>query len=368
MSTVGHRRPPALRPRPARGLIAALVISSVCVLLTLGAFLLSGGVLGFGLSLLMAVAPLPLLLAGVLALDRLEPEPGLNLAYAFAWGGGVAVVLTLVIHGLGEAAVLHAGVGRRAADQLGAVVFAPVIEEALKGLVLVPLLLRRRREIHGLTDGVIYASMSALGFAAVENVGYYLMVYSEEGVGGAVGLFVVRGLIAPLGHPIYTSLIGLGVAYAATRRGAFRFAAIPLGYLGAITLHGLWNAMATFGGLPGLAVAYLVIMLVLVALIAVTVRERRSLAARVRPYLSKYVHTGLVTPQDLDMLASLPARRAARKWAGARGLGRAMGEYQQAATELVMLHERADREGMDPGAFAAERDALLGMMAAVRRW
>ena len=44
-----------------------------------------------------------------------------------------------------------------------------------------------------------------------------------------------------------------------------------------------------------------------------------------------------------------------------------MDDYQQAATELTMLHLRAEREGMDL-AFAAERDALLGVMAQARRW
>jgi hypothetical protein len=45
-----------------------------------------------------------------------------------------------------------------------------------------------------------------------------------------------------------------------------------------------------------------------------------------------------------------------------------MGDYQQAATELTLLHLRAEREGVDPDRFAAERDALLDVMARARRW
>ncbi|MFI6816485.1 PrsW family intramembrane metalloprotease [Nonomuraea sp. NPDC050328] len=366
MTTLGHR-PPVLPPRPARGLIVALVLSSVCVLLVLGIFLFSGGTLGFGLALVLAVAPLPVLLAAVLALDRLEPEPRLNLVYAFTWGGGVAVVLTLVIQSMGEAAI-SGTVDQSVLDGLGTVVFAPVIEEALKGSVLIPLLLRRRREIHGLTDGIIYASMAGLGFGAVENVGYYVMNYTENGAGAAAGLFVFRGLIAPLGHPVYTSMIGLGVAYAVTRRGPGRFAAVPLGYLAAVLLHGMWNGMATLGSLPGLAAVYLVLMGLIGLLIAITVRERRRLVARMGPVLAGYLPTGLVTPQDITMLGSLPARRDARRWAKRTGYGRAMADYQQAATELVLVHERAEREGMHPAEFVAERDALLHLMAGARRW
>jgi len=45
-----------------------------------------------------------------------------------------------------------------------------------------------------------------------------------------------------------------------------------------------------------------------------------------------------------------------------------MSDYQQAATELTMLHLRAERQGMEPGRFSDERDALLNSMARARRW
>ncbi|WP_440099953.1 hypothetical protein [Streptosporangium sp. H16] len=58
--------------------------------------------------------------------------------------------------------------------------------------------------------------------------------------------------------------------------------------------------------------------------------------------------------------------RQARRWARGIGAGRAMSDYQQAATELVMLHQRAERDGTGPGDLAAERDALLAVMARSR--
>ncbi|MEU6786307.1 PrsW family intramembrane metalloprotease [Nonomuraea angiospora] len=353
--------------RPSKALLIGLVVSSALALIVLAVMLLSGGPVGFGLSALLGVAPLPVLLAAVLSLDRLEPEPKLNLAFAFAWGAGVAIVLGIGLSFVGEALFTRAGFGAAVVDDVGTVLLAPVIEEALKGSALL-LLLRRRREIDGLTDGIVYASMAGLGFAAVENVGYYLLAYNEDGAGGALQLFVIRGLIDPLGHPIYTSMIGLGVAYALTRRTAARFAAIPLGYLGAVFLHGLWNGSATTGSLAWVVAAYLVIMGALILLITVTVIERRQLVTRMGVYLPGYQQTGLITEADVKMLSTLSGRKAARKWARGAGLGRAMGDYQQAATELTMLHLRAERQGMDPVRFAVERDAYLGMMANARRW
>ncbi|MEU8109689.1 PrsW family intramembrane metalloprotease [Nonomuraea muscovyensis] len=353
--------------RPSKALLIGLVISSLAAVVVLGIFMAGGGPVGFGLSLLLAVAPLPVLLAAVLSLDRLEPEPRLHLAFAFAWGAGVAVVLAIGLTLAGEALFARAGYGSQVVDAVGTVFLAPVIEEALKGSALL-LLLRRRREIDGLTDGVVYASLAGLGFAAVENVGYYLSAYLQGGMGATMQLFLIRGLIDPLGHPVYTSMIGLGVAYALTRRGPARLAMIPLGYLAAVVLHGLWNGGASMQSLPWLGGAYLVVMAALVLLVVVTVRERRQLVGRMGAYLPWYRSTGLVTEQDIAMLSSLPGRRRARKWARGEGLGRAMSDYQQAATELTLLHLRAEREGVDPDRFAAERDALLDVMARARRW
>ncbi|MET7330555.1 PrsW family intramembrane metalloprotease [Nonomuraea sp. NPDC005650] len=353
--------------RPSKALLIGLVVSSALALIALALMLLSGGPVGFGLSALLGVAPLPVLLAAVLSLDRLEPEPKLSLAFAFAWGGGVAIVLGIALSALGEALFTRAGFGEAVVDDVGTVLLAPVIEEALKGSALL-LLLRRRQEIDGLTDGIVYASMAGLGFAAVENIGYYLLAYGEDGAGGALQLFVIRGLIDPLGHPIYTSMIGLGVAYALTRRGPLRFAAIPFGYLFAVFLHGLWNGAASTNSLAWVAAAYLVIMAALVLLIVVTVVERRQLVARMDVYLPGYRQTGLISEADVKMLGTLSGRKAARKWARGAGLGRAMSDYQQAATELTLLHLRAERQGMDPVRFAVERDAQLGLMANARRW
>ncbi|MCK2217766.1 PrsW family intramembrane metalloprotease [Actinomadura sp. ATCC 31491] len=357
---------PSLAQRPSVALLIGLVVSGLLALVTLTVMLVVGGPAGFGLSVLLALAPLPVLLAAVLSLDRLEPEPKLHLAFAFAWGAGVAIVLGIALTFVGQQWV-KTGYGAAVAENVGTVFLAPVIEEALKGAALL-LLLRRRQEIDGLTDGIVYASLAGLGFAAVENVGYYLIAFGQQGPGAAIQLFVVRGLIDPLGHPIYTSLIGLGVAYAITRRTAHRYAMIPLGYLGAVVLHALWNGAASTGSLYWLGGAYLVIMTTLVALVAVTVNERRLLVGKMAHYLPAYQHTGLISDADVRMLTTLPARKAARKWARRAGLGRAMGDYQQAATELTMLHLRAERQELDPVRFAVERDAYLGAMAQARRW
>jgi protease PrsW len=203
----------------------------------------------------------------------------------------------------------------------------------------------------------------------MENISYYIDALVKPEIGGAklLGMtFVLRGVISPFAHPIFTSMTGIGVAYAASHRRANW--AIPLGWLGAMLLHGTWNGLSKFG-LAGLGVAYLLLTCVFACLIGVLVRDRHKIVSLIRRCLPAYVPTGLVTPQDIEMLATLHGRRIARHWArmsGGRAAAKAMADYQLAATELAMLHQRAERGVISAPEFEARRQALLRLMHAAR--
>src|SRR5262245_24675396 len=70
------------------------------------------------------------------------------------------------------------------------------------------------------------------------------------------------------------------------------------------------------------------------------------------------------------MLCLLSARRQARKWArsvGGANAKRAMGDYQQAATELALLHYRAERGAAEPRGLEQRRNALPHLMQLARQ-
>ncbi|GLW65042.1 protease PrsW [Actinomadura rubrobrunea] len=353
--------------RPPIGLIVGLTATSLCALVALGATALYGGA-GFWNGLILAVLPIPLLIALMLGLDRLEPEPPRTLAFSFMWGAGVAVLGALVLNTVGMVYVTVPIFGEAEGHVVSAVVGAPVIEETLKGAVLFGLLWFRRNEIDGVADGLIYAGMVGLGFAMVENVTYYMRAFEEGGAHQLGAVFVLRGVVSPLSHPLFTSMTGLGVAYAATHRHG-RLIVPLLGLFGAMLLHGLWNGAATFG-LGGLAVVYVLDFFVLLVLIVLVAVERHGTVRLIERYLPMYAGTGLVTPQDVQMLRSMASRRYARRWArmvGGAGAARAMADYQLAATEIALLHKRVERGVADPQWFTARRDSLLHLMALARQ-
>ncbi|WP_067487549.1 PrsW family intramembrane metalloprotease [Actinomadura hibisca] len=353
--------------RPPLALIAGLTVSSLCALVALGVDALYGGA-GFWAGVVLAILPIPLLVALVLTLDRLEPEPPRALVFSFMWGAGVAVLGALVLNTLGLLYVTVPIFGEDKGHFVSATFGAPVIEESLKGAVLFGLLWWRRNEIDGFADGIIYAAMVGLGFAMMENVTYYMRAFDEGGAHQLQWVFILRGLVAPFSHPIFTSMTGLGVAWAATHRRGQVLAPL-LGLAGAMVLHGLWNGATTLGA-GGLLTVYALDFVVLVVLVVIVTVERKRTVRRIETYLPGYAGTGLVTPQDVRMLRTLPSRRAARRWArtvGGRPAARAMTDYQLAATELALLHKRAERGLAEPRWFAARRDALLNLMGLARQ-
>lgn len=347
-------------------LLLALVLTSACMFLVFAFYLLSGGVLGTAISLALTVPTGVAVVALLLAVDRLEPEPRLNLALTFCWGAGVAILGALVINTTSDAA-LGAALGANSAQLVSSSVVAPVVEESMKGSVLLFLLALRRQELDGPTDGIVYAGFAGLGFALVEDVLYYL-----QGMSGPahelVTTVVMRGVLSPLAHPLYTAMTGLAVAYAATHRGPHRLLVIFAGWCGAVLLHAMWNGAAALGS-GDLVLAWLVEFAVLVALAVVLVRDRRRVVGLIQRYLPAYGPSGLVQPNDVAMLGSLAGRRQARRWArsnaGARGR-QAMADYQLAATELALLHARAENRAIEPRLFHERRQAILALMRAAR--
>lgn len=352
--------------RPSALMIIGLVITGLCLLVVLIIYLLFAGTVTTLVAAVLTVPTGVALVGLLLLLDRLEPEPPLRLLFAFLWGAGVACLFALVINTTGIL-IFASAVGVRTGTLVGAVLLAPLVEESLKGSLLLLLLWRRRDELNGPTDGIIYAGMVGIGFALVEDVNYYSEALHQSAA-ALVFVVLIRGIVSPLCHPLFTSMTGLGVMYAATHRGPRAVLAVVGGWIAAMLLHAAWNLSGSFG-LGGELIVYLILLGVIGLLMGLLVRDRHRLIALIQHYLPMYDRFGVVTPADVSMLSSLGGRASARRWARAR-LGapaaRAMADYQLAATELALLHDHAASRTVDPDRFAARRRALVQVMGAAR--
>jgi RsiW-degrading membrane proteinase PrsW (M82 family) len=350
------------------GLLAGLAACCLLALIVL-AIGIHGGQAPTIEGVALAVLPVPVVMAGVLYLDRLEPEPPTLLAMTFGAGAVAAALIGLIGHAASNALLTTPELGPRAgqlaATSLGAAFVGALVAETLKGLVLVGLLRYRRAEIDGTSDGVVYGAMTGLGFALVSNLFAYVQA-ERSGLSALVSAFFQRGLLTPLWDPLFTSMIGIGIAYAAMRPARQGRWAIAAGWAAAVVLHTVWDDSLRAGAARA-TVAYVILLGVLAALLVAMVADRRRIVALITRSLPPYQASATMTAQDLEMLASLRWRRIARQWARLHcGLGaaRRMADYQLAATELALACHRAEHGQMEPPAFDASRDASLALMEA----
>ncbi len=319
------------------------------------------------LAALFAAVPLLVVVPTFLWLDRYEAEPTRLLVFAFAWGAVAAAAGALVIN-TGFALAMRLA-GTQDPDVLAAVVSAPFVEEGLKGLGILLIVLLRRREFDGIIDGIVYAGMIGAGFAFSEDILYLGRNFVEYGQQGLTELFVLRCIFGPFAHPFFTAMtgIGLGLAVTVVRRGWLRVLVGIAGYVAAALLHGVWNLSASTGNLIGV---YLVIQVPLFLgflglIIGLRLREGRLISL----YLSQYADAGWLSHPEVGMLSSLPARRQARMWAGGLG-GRpavaSMRGFQDSASDLALLRSRMVRGTAERDAVARER-VLLDSLVTYRQ-
>jgi len=201
---------------------------------------------GLGLGLLAALLPTFGYAWLVISFDRYEREPWRNLLGAFGWGAVVATLFSILLSDLADR-VFSAVLGARVGGALALTIGAPIIEESLKGLALLGLLVLFRHEFDGVLDGLIYGALIGLGFAMTENVLYLGQAYITGGLGALGQLFIAREVFGGLGHALYSGTLGAAVGWARGRyrRGMARFIVPYLGWALAIGQHSLWNLGAS---------------------------------------------------------------------------------------------------------------------------
>ena len=371
-STVRPDSPPGAVPAqwvpPRRGTdvrdvlaLLAVVLIAVAALGAVALVLLQVGVGAGVVGTLLAVVPLTVVLLGLRWLDRWEPEPRGALLFGLLWGAGISVLVSLVVNDLTLYTVAQLTGDIDAGVVAATVASAPIVEEVAKGAGVLVLFLARRRYFDGVVDGLVYAGVVAAGFAFTENILYF----------GRAGdmlaeTFVLRGLATPFAHLLFTACTGAALGLAARSRN--RYAAwwlLPLGLLGAIVGHGLWNATSLVAGASYLAVFAVVQVPLFGGVVGLAFWLRRQESAVIRHRLSEYAQVGWLAPHEVDMLASLQRRRTAVGWAtraGGRPAGDAMRRFQRDATTLAFQRQQAATGRADLRRHAeSERELLTAM-------
>jgi RsiW-degrading membrane proteinase PrsW (M82 family) len=253
-------------------------------------------------------------------LDRNGQIPLKNYLACFVWGASVGCGFSAVMNGLAQEFFSNLA-GQATVDLMTATFVAPFVEESTKGLAVLVVFLILQDEFDNAVAGMILGAAAGLGFALVENCVYDSLFLVQ---GKDLGEFFYNGTFRALtcalvGHPVYTSMTGLGFGLAREwgKKSAARFLVPPLGWALAVAMHALWNGSAGVliplvfqdnviaGRIAlGVFVGGGSLVFFLSALTYSLWKERRVLL----DHLSDEVAKGFIEPEELDNFRSLFGR------------------------------------------------------------
>ncbi len=321
------------------------------------------------LMVIPALVPLSIVWLAVHWLDRWEPEPPLLLALCFLWGGGASILGTLLVGNFLLEVAASSIAKNIDLEAFSLLVQGPLIEELMKSLGVVIVLLIAWREVHGLLDGFVYAAMVGSGFAFTENIVYF----ASSGSTGLdfVWLLVVRGILSPFAHVVFTGALGLALGWAVKRREPLHFViAGVLGTLVAVGLHSMWNGGSLYL-LPLIGVdpnnpfawiiSYAVFQLPLfLAFAYVLVQLQYQDQEIIRLRLGEYRRAGWFTASEVRMIANWNQRQAALKWSKQQSpeVHAALRDFVRDATSLAFAREHAANDKRDKERRTREKELL----------
>jgi protease PrsW len=302
-------------------------------------------------ALLLGFIPSFIYAAMIYWLDRYEKEPLLLLGGVFLWGAIVASAGAFLLNttfGIGVYALTGS---EQAADISMSSLSAPIIEETLKGFAVLIVFFFARREFDSVLDGIVYAAVTALGFAATENA-YYIYTYGFEKSGwlGLVGIAFIRVILVGWQHPFYTAFIGIGLAISRLNRNWMIKLAAPLagGILSMFT-HSFHNTLPSLFPGPGTFIGFLfdwtgwiAMFIFILFLIA---REKQWMFE----YLKDEVHLGILTPPQYQTAISASRRLVASFAALEAGTYHKTNRFYQLCAELSHKKHQFVRMGDEDG-------------------
>jgi RsiW-degrading membrane proteinase PrsW (M82 family) len=252
-----------------------------------------------GVLLALAAGILPSLAYAALLYwnDRYEKEPIRLIAAALLWGAIPAVLVSLVAQLFFQLPTDLSG--PLAVEALQAGVLTPLIEEILKGSIVVIIAFRFRSEFDNVLDGIIYGAMVGFGYALTGSTISYLGAFLLRGFSGLGASFILEGLFFGLNHAMYTAIFGAGLGYARLSQNRTGKILVPVAaFLLAVIANASHNLVINnlLGLNPlSLAVHWLGVGLIVLVSIWSLRRQRQVIATELAGAIPAYLYKNMLS-------------------------------------------------------------------------
>jgi RsiW-degrading membrane proteinase PrsW (M82 family) len=282
-------------------------------------------------------------------LDHYEKEPVLLLGGVFLWGMVVAAGGAYILNTAFGISIYYLTGSEAASDFAAGTFSAPLFEEGLKGLAVLLVFLVFYNEFDSILDGIVYAGITALGFAATENSIYIWRGFASGGWEGLFQLVFIRVIIVGWQHPFFTSFTGIGLAVARMNRSTpVKVFAPLLGWSTAMFAHSIHNTLASFSGLVclfGTLLDWTGILFMLGVIAWANWMEQRNIINQ----LSEEVQLGIISKAQYQTACSAWAQTFARLTGLLSGRFTATSRFYQTCGKLAHKKQQLSKLGEERG-------------------
>lgn len=199
-----------------------------------------------------------------------------TVAASFCIGGVLGVLGATII----ESIVVPAPSNPTQGLSLGGAFLVALIEEGCK--IAVVIFLARKIRHTSQMDGLLLGGAVGMGFAALESTGYAFttLLISHGHISASIAATVLRGLLAPFGHGVWTGILG-AVLFRESGERHFRITGLViLTYFFVSALHMLWDGLPVtlyFTVPPGIPLPLTSLVLGIIGLIVLTILYRGAI-------------------------------------------------------------------------------------------
>jgi len=201
--------------------------------------------------LLSALAPVAAVIVYIYVKDKYEKESKRYLTLAFVLGGVVSIIITTILY-LFFDLFLPLPDDYSIWQQFVKAFFVVGFIEEFSKYIMVRGFLQPRTVFNEPYDGIIYAVMVSMGFAAVENIMYVIQ--------GGINVAFLRAFTAIPAHATFGIIMGYYMGKAKFSKNKFKWNLI--GLFTAVLFHGAYDFFLFIGFIPGISIGAFISLIV----------------------------------------------------------------------------------------------------------
>ncbi|WP_250432466.1 PrsW family intramembrane metalloprotease [Hanstruepera flava] len=200
--------------------------------------------------LLFAIAPVCVIILYIYLKDKYDKEPKLLLFYCFMFGGFVSIIITTILYMMFDYVVTLDKLDIM--QQFIRAFFVVGFTEEFSKYIIVRYYAQTKDAFNEPFDGIVYAVMVSMGFAATENIFYVLE--------GGYEIAILRAFTAIPAHATFAILMGyfMGQAKFSNNRAQLNLKGLLL----AIVFHGAYDFFLFIDFVPGVWIGAFVSLIV----------------------------------------------------------------------------------------------------------